>query len=137
GALPRAHRLRTTAHRRAHGNRGGRGGDRIPRRARRCVRMSTQPALVLDSIEKSFGRRRVVRAATVHVHAGRITALLGRNGCGKTTLLRIAAGEIARDGGCIDFLGRTVARPRLHQLAPAGLFYLPERGLLTGSATAG
>src|SRR5690606_3540314 len=46
-------------------------------------------------------------------------------------------GEIARDGGCIDFLGRTVARPRLHQLAPAGLFYLPERGLLTGSATAG
>jgi lipopolysaccharide export system ATP-binding protein len=99
--------------------------------------LSAERVLVLDSIVKSYGRRRVLKGATVHVHARRITALLGRNGCGKTTLLRIAAGEVARDSGTMTFLGQVVARPRLHRLAPAGLFYLPERGLLAGTTSAG
>jgi ABC-type multidrug transport system ATPase subunit len=99
--------------------------------------VTTTPVLVLDSIVKSFGRRRVLSAATVHVHAGRITALLGRNGCGKTTLLRIAVGEEKRDSGLIRFLDVPLHRPRLHRMAPSGFFYLPERGLLAGEATVG
>jgi lipopolysaccharide export system ATP-binding protein len=86
--------------------------------------------LILDSIGKSFRGRRVLKSATVHATRGRITALLGRNGCGKSTLLRTAVGEVALDDGHVHFAGRPVPKPRLHQLSGAGLFYLPERGLI-------
>ena len=97
----------------------------------------SEPMLVLDSIGKSFGRRRVLSSATVHASPGRVTALLGRNGCGKSTLMKIAIGEHAADHGVIRFDGQWVRRPRLHRLAVLGLFYLPERGLIVGSSTIG
>jgi lipopolysaccharide export system ATP-binding protein len=90
-----------------------------------------RPVLYADSVAKRYGDRHVLRAATIGVHGGRVTALLGRNGCGKTTLLRVIAGEVRPDGGVVHFAGRAWRRPRLHELARAGLFYLPQRGLLT------
>jgi lipopolysaccharide export system ATP-binding protein len=89
------------------------------------------PLLYADCVAKRFGDRHVLRAATLGMHAGRVTALLGRNGCGKTTLLRVIAGQVRRDGGVVHFAGRAWGSPRLHELARAGLFYLPQRGLLT------
>jgi ABC-type multidrug transport system ATPase subunit len=86
--------------------------------------------LVADSVGKRFGKRRVLTAATLHVPAGRITALLGRNGCGKTTLIRILTGFLRADWGRIEALGRFVRRPSMARLAPLGFFYLPDRDLL-------
>jgi ABC-type multidrug transport system ATPase subunit len=91
--------------------------------------------LFIDAIGRTFGDRRVLSSATAWAHAGRVTALLGRNGCGKTTMLRIATGQVRPDYGTIRFRGRSYQRPRLHRLARAGLFYLPERGLLSWTAT--
>ena len=88
-----------------------------------------------DSITKSFGTRRVLHAATLWARRGAIGALLGRNGSGKSTLLRVAAGLLSADQGVILFDGRGYTRPRLHQLANAGLFHLPERGLLPRTET--
>lgn len=83
-----------------------------------------------DWIGRSFRGRRVLTTATLHVHAGEIVALLGRNGTGKSTLLRICAGVLRADHGVLHFAGDVVRRPRLHYLARRGLFLLPERGLL-------
>lgn len=91
--------------------------------------------LAVDGVTRTFGRRRVVMAATLAVHSGEIVSLLGRNGCGKTTVLRIACGVYRADAGHVRFRGQRVPRPRLHQLAGAGLFLLPERGLLTQGLT--
>lgn len=91
--------------------------------------------LALDGVARRFGRRLVVRSASLHVNAGEITALLGRNGCGKTTVLRIACGVIPADSGHVRIGGELVVRPRLHQLASRGVLLLPERGLLTSTAT--
>jgi ABC-type multidrug transport system ATPase subunit len=91
--------------------------------------------LALDGVSRRFGRRTVVRAATLRVHAGETVTLLGRNGSGKTTLLRIAAGLLRADTGHVRLAGDRVTRPRLHRLAERGLFLLPERGLLTPTAT--
>jgi lipopolysaccharide export system ATP-binding protein len=88
-----------------------------------------------DSIGKSFGLRRVLSAASIWVKAGEITALLGRNGCGKSTLLKIAAGQMRADHGVVLFDGTAYLRPRLRQLAAKGLFYLPQRELLSRRMT--
>lgn len=86
--------------------------------------------LVADSLGRSFGGRRVLSAATLRACRGEVTVLFGRNGSGKTTALRIAAGRLRAHWGTVRFLGRAVLRPRLHRLAREGLLYIPQEGLL-------
>lgn len=97
--------------------------------------MPAQPLFAADSIGKSFGSRTILKAASVWARAGRITVLFGRNGCGKSTLLRIGAGQLRPDHGVVLFDGRAYLRPRLPELASRGLFYLPDRDLLSGRLT--
>ena len=55
--------------------------------------------LRIEAISKSYGRRTLLDAVTLHVHPGDRVGLIGRNGEGKTTLLRLIAGlEQADDG---------------------------------------
>ena len=93
------------------------------------------PLFSADSVSKTFGDRSILKAASIWAHEGTITALFGRNGCGKSTLLRIGAGIIAADGGAMHFAGQVFVRPRLNELARLGLFYLPERNLLSTRLT--
>ena len=93
------------------------------------------PIFAAESIGKSFRGRPVLTAASVWACPGRITVLLGRNGCGKTTLLRIGAGVLAPDHGVVRFAGEAYERPRLDRLARQGLFYLPDRALLSRRLT--
>ncbi len=86
--------------------------------------------LEADGIGVSFGQREVLRAAGLRLRAGGITALLGRNGEGKTTLFRVAAGLLRADQGWIRFRGRTVLRPRLARLAQQGLLYSSQEASL-------
>lgn len=91
--------------------------------------------LAAESIGKSFGTRNVLRTASVWAASGKITALLGRNGCGKTTLVKITTGQLKPDHGVVIYDGQRMLRPRLHDLARAGLYYLPERNLLSTAFT--
>lgn len=88
-----------------------------------------------DSIRKTFQSHTVLSAASIWAHAGRITALLGRNGCGKSTLLKVSTGLIQADHGAIHFRGTVYERPQLAVLARSGLFYLPDRNLLSNRLT--
>lgn len=99
--------------------------------------MTFATVLDLDSVGKSYGDRRVLTSATLRADAGIVTALLGRNGTGKSTLLGIAAGTVDADYGRITFRGRLVARPTLPALAREGLFFLPMRELLVPTLTVG
>jgi lipopolysaccharide export system ATP-binding protein len=84
-----------------------------------------------DSFRKSFGSTVVLKAASAWATAGEITVLFGRNGCGKSTLLKCALGAHRAEQGSVHFSGEAIQRPRLWRLAVAGLFYLPDRGLLS------
>jgi len=97
--------------------------------------MREQPLFAADSIGKSFGSRTILKAASVWARPGIITVLFGRNGCGKSTLLKIGAGQLRADHGVVQFDGRAYLRPRLHELASRGLFYLPDRDLLSRRLT--
>jgi len=61
--------------------------------------------------------------------------LVGRNGIGKSTLLRIAAGWMRPDYGAVHYKGRCRLPACLHRLAEEGLFYLPDRDLLSPGLT--
>ncbi|HEV2121957.1 MAG TPA: ATP-binding cassette domain-containing protein, partial [Chloroflexota bacterium] len=97
--------------------------------------MPAQPLFAADSIGKSFGSRTILKAASVWARAGKITVLFGRNGCGKSTLLKIGAGQMRPDHGVVHFAGRAYLHPRLPELASRGLFYLPDRDLLSRRLT--
>ncbi|MCL7962535.1 MAG: ATP-binding cassette domain-containing protein [marine benthic group bacterium] len=95
----------------------------------------TDAVFTADSFGVSFRGRQILKSATAWTRAGSVTAVLGRNGCGKTTLIRAALGLGRRDFGIVHFADRTWDRPRLSALARRGLFYLPDRGLLSWRRT--
>jgi lipopolysaccharide export system ATP-binding protein len=91
--------------------------------------------LVADCVAKSFGERRVLSSASLRGVTGQLRVLFGRNGEGKSTLLKIAAGILAADNGAVRFAGQAYESPRLSTLARAGLFYLPDHDFFSDSFT--
>ena len=76
--------------------------------------------LKLLKIEKFFGEKRVLSGVSLTVKKGECAMLFGASGCGKTTLLRIAAGLEKQDGGSVEKSGKTAvvfAEPRLFPTA--------------------
>ena len=92
---------------------------------------STDPyPLEADTVAKYFGDRLVLRSASLRAERGVITALLGRNGIGKSTLLRIMCGLISPHSGNVRISGVARASFTLAVLARHGIFFLPDRDLL-------
>lgn len=91
--------------------------------------------IAADCVGKRLRGRRVLTSASIRVRPGRITALLGRNGCGKTTLLRILIGFMRADHGRVLLAGEHLPRPRPGHLATEGMFFIPERDLLARHRT--
>jgi energy-coupling factor transporter ATP-binding protein EcfA2 len=63
-------------------------------------------ALAARDIRKWFGRRQVLTGVDLEVAAGELVAVVGENGTGKTTLLRILAGDLRPDAGSVAIGGR-------------------------------
>jgi ABC-2 type transport system ATP-binding protein len=78
------------------GTAGGAGPDRA----------RPQPLVSVRGVTKRFGSKRVLSDVDLTVHAGEAVALVGENGCGKTTLLRICAGLTRPDAGSVSLHGR-------------------------------
>jgi ABC-type multidrug transport system ATPase subunit len=89
--------------------------------------------LAAECVAKSFRGRRVLSSASLRAVVGELRVLLGRNGVGKSTLIKIAAGCLDPDGGSLSFAGHSYLSMRLDSLAARGLFYLPEYDLLSRS----
>lgn len=62
--------------------------------------------LVARGVRKSFGTVNALRDASLTVNAGEVVGLLGDNGAGKSTFIKVLSGDIAPDRGEIRFLGR-------------------------------
>jgi len=80
----------------------------------------SEPVIQLHNVRKSFGKQPVLRGMNLTVERGQIFALLGRNGAGKTTAIRLLLGLIARDGGAISVLGRDPQQEPIQVRAEVG-----------------
>jgi simple sugar transport system ATP-binding protein len=67
------------------------------------------PSLRLESLSKSYGDVRAVRAVSVAFEPGEIHAVVGENGAGKSTLLKMAAGIVVPDSGAVRVDGAALA----------------------------
>lgn len=58
-------------------------------------------------IQKSFGKLKVLRGINLELAQGKVTGILGPNGCGKTTLIKILLGLVVQDKGKVEILGKS------------------------------
>jgi urea transport system ATP-binding protein len=82
--------------------------------------------LRIERLNQYYGGSHTLRDVTLDVPAGKVTALLGRNGMGKTTLLRCLMGLLPARTGRILMDGQDLARLRPDQRARAGIGYVPQ-----------
>ncbi len=77
------------------------------------------PLLTLDAISLAFGMQPLLDQASLNIEAGERVCLLGRNGEGKSTLLKIVSGEVTPDGGVVRLDEGAVLAVLLPQNLPA------------------
>jgi branched-chain amino acid transport system ATP-binding protein len=95
------------------------------------------PVLELRGISASYGQTPILRDIDIAVNPGEVVALLGPNGMGKTTTLRVAAGLLAPRDGKVLVAGKDVTRMSPNRRAAAGLCLIPEgRGIFRGLTVA-
>jgi branched-chain amino acid transport system ATP-binding protein len=82
--------------------------------------------LALRGVNAWYGSAQVVHDATLSVDGGEVVALIGRNGAGKTSLLRAVMGLIPRVTGDIELDGSSIGRLPAYVRARRGLGYVPE-----------
>ncbi len=82
--------------------------------------------LKLDDVHAGYERTVVLRGFNIDVTEGQMVAVLGRNGVGKTTMLRAITGVIPLQAGTITFDGQDVGRLPIHERARRGIAYVPQ-----------
>jgi len=86
----------------------------------------TPPLLQLEAVEADIGGSRILRGVNLEVSAGEVVCLMGRNGVGKTTTLRVIMGQRVMRAGSLLFGGGTMAGMPTAERARAGLGYVPQ-----------
>jgi branched-chain amino acid transport system ATP-binding protein len=82
--------------------------------------------LALDGIRAGYGRGEVLKGVSLAVPNGSIVALLGANGAGKSTTLRVIAGLLAPTAGTVLFEDAPIARLRADRIVRRGISLVPE-----------
>ncbi|OZI71215.1 urea ABC transporter ATP-binding subunit UrtE [Bordetella genomosp. 12] len=82
--------------------------------------------LDIDNIHQYYGGSHTLRGVSLSLARGECMALLGRNGVGKTTLLKCLMGVLPVTRGTIGLEGRDITRLAPHQRAALGMAYVPQ-----------
>ena len=82
--------------------------------------------LRLEGMNAFYGKSHILFNVSVAVNEGEVVGLVGRNGVGKTTLLRTIMGQIPNRSGRIEFDGRDLSGVPPHKLARLGLSLVPQ-----------
>ncbi|MDG3010123.1 ABC transporter ATP-binding protein [Rhodococcus sp. D2-41] len=86
----------------------------------------TDPILSVQGLATGYGDLRVVWDVSLQVHAGTVTALLGRNGAGKTSTLRAISGLNKVAAGSVELAGQDISAMAAHRRVRAGMAYVQE-----------
>jgi len=86
----------------------------------------SEPLLVLDDVQATYGDFQALFNITLQVNAGEIVTLVGANGAGKTTTLRVISGLLHPKKGTVRFNGRDISRTPPHEIVELGISHVPE-----------
>ncbi len=82
--------------------------------------------LDVDKVDLHYGAAQALRGVSLKAEPGKVSCLMGRNGVGKTSLLRAIVGEQPISGGMINFDGKSLGRLAPHDRARLGIAYVPQ-----------
>ena len=98
----------------------------VPIRRSEQSSVERKPLLQLQGVSAGYGGSTVLEKVDMTVGSGEVVALLGRNGVGKTTLLRAVTGALHASEGQIFFDGRDITRLRPSEVNRLGISLVPE-----------
>lgn len=82
--------------------------------------------LNVEAIDLHYGAAQALRRVSVAAEIGKVTCVMGRNGVGKTTLMRAIVGQQPISGGRISFEGQDISSLRTEDRARAGIGFVPQ-----------
>jgi branched-chain amino acid transport system ATP-binding protein len=82
--------------------------------------------LDLADVSSGYGETQVLHGLTLRAEPGRVLAILGRNGAGKSTTLKTIMGLLPAKGGSVSFDGRKISGMTPFDIAKLGIAYVPE-----------
>jgi urea transport system ATP-binding protein len=85
-----------------------------------------EPLLDARHVDLFYGASQALWSVSLSAEVGKVTALMGRNGVGKTSFLRAVVGEQAIGGGDIRLDGKSLCRMAPHERARLGIGYVPQ-----------
>jgi branched-chain amino acid transport system ATP-binding protein len=88
--------------------------------------VSGSPLLDLENVTAFYGDLQALFGINLRVQAGEIVTLIGANGAGKTTILRVVSGVKHPTAGALRFAGRDAARIPAHEMVGLGVSHVPE-----------
>jgi branched-chain amino acid transport system ATP-binding protein len=91
---------------------------------------ATETILDAHGVHAWYGSSHILHGVDLAIGRGETVGLLGRNGMGKSTLIRTLLGHVTQRDGRIAFFGQDCSRARPHEVARLGVAYVPEgRGI--------
>jgi branched-chain amino acid transport system ATP-binding protein len=90
------------------------------------VKPSEEFILDARGIHAWYGSSHVLHGVDLQIARGETIGLLGRNGMGKSTLIRTLLGHVTQRDGSIAFFGKDASRAKPHEVARLGVAYVPE-----------
>lgn len=82
--------------------------------------------LVIEDLHASYGGSLILQGINLSIQQGEIKALMGRNGMGKTTLLKTIMGLLTPRSGSIIFEDKNIGGQATHEIATQGISYVPQ-----------
>jgi urea transport system ATP-binding protein len=95
----------------------------------------TPPMLKVDGLNQYYGGSHILRDLAFEARTGEVTVVLGRNGVGKTSLLKSLMGVVAVRSGRIGLEGRDITRLQPYERVRAGIGYVPQGREIFGRLT--
>jgi branched-chain amino acid transport system ATP-binding protein len=97
----------------------------------------TAPILAGRDLNTYYGQSHILRDVSIAIRPGETIGLMGRNGMGKTTLIRTLVGLVRARSGAVQIDGEDVTRAAAHAIARRGIAYVPEgRGIFASLTVA-